>query len=50
MALGKLMSDSSDLQRELQKAEHDLKAKVAEVSVLETQQADLNKRLVVRIL
>ncbi|KAF6021807.1 GOLGA3 [Bugula neritina] len=47
MALGKLMSDSSDLQRELQKAEHDLKAKVAEVSVLETQQADLNKRLVV---
>ena len=47
MALGKLMTESSDLQRELQKTEHDLQAKIAEVGVLETQQEELNKRLMV---
>ncbi|XP_067935057.1 golgin subfamily A member 3-like [Watersipora subatra] len=47
MALSKLMTESSDLQRELQKAEHDLRAKSAQVEVLETQQDELNRRLTV---
>lgn len=47
MAVGKLMTESSELQRELQIKEHDLKAKVAEIAVLETQQDELNKRLMV---
>lgn len=46
--MGKLMSESSDLQRELHKTQHDLQAKVAEIGVLETQQEELGKRLAVR--
>ena len=48
MSLSKLMTESSDLQRELQRANHDLQAKTAEIDVLETQQDELNKRLMVR--
>ena len=42
------MTESSDLQKELQRANHDLQAKTAEIDVLETQQDELNKRLMVR--
>jgi len=47
MSLSKMVTQSSDLERQFQQAQHDLEAKVAEVQVLETQHSEMKKRLVV---
>lgn len=48
--MGKLITESSDLRSNLEHTEHNLQAKVAEISVLETQQEELNRRLAVRLI
>lgn len=47
MSLSKMVTQSSDLQQDLQRAVHSLKAKTAEIEVLEAQQDELNRRLMV---
>ena len=47
MSLSKMVSQSSDTQQDLERTKHSLQAKLAEIEVLENQQDELNRRLMV---